>query len=348
MNKYGSGKPSSSTQQGSPRNIHIAKVVAVGKISTDSKDPKVTKSNTRFNADEHAIRCVIVGSKYDGGGAFPDINNLPNCFPLMPKHINFVPKIGEFVIVMTTSEDDRFNDRFYIGPIASSLSKLEKDVTTTALANFTDGITTPTEEISKIPLARGVYENQQNVVIEGRNNTDIIQRDSEILLRSGKFVVNNPLRFNSTNPGFIQIKSNFKEVSNTSDKILNSFGLSGAESDTKVTVTNIVSDKINLLTYNGSPNFSNDGGMTNVNKDGVAEYINDAKLQEILDGAHPIPFGDVLIDYLRLMKNTLLNHVHNGNGNKATDRLPASTVYDLNKSAERLEAAMLSKNIRIN
>lgn len=335
MNKHNSGKASNSTLQNSPRNIHIAKVIAVGKISTDSNDPKITKSNSRFNADEHAIRCIIVGSKYDGGGDFPDINKLPNCFPLMPKHLNFVPKIGEFVIVMTASEDDRFNDRFYIGPIASSLSKLSKDVTTTALANFSDGITTPTEEISKIPLARGVYEDQQNVVIEGRNNTDIIQRDSEILLRSGKFVVNNPLRFNSTNPGYIQIKSNFKEDSNK-------------ENSPKITVTNIVSDKINLLSYNGSPTFSKDGGMTNVNKDGVAEYINDAKLSEILKEAHPLVFGDTLVEYLRLIKDTLLNHVHNGNGNKATDKIPGSTVYDLNKSAERLEAAMLSKNIRIN
>jgi hypothetical protein len=32
-----------------------------------------------------------------------------------------------------------------------------------------------------------------------------------------------------------------------------------------------------------------------------------------------LPFGDVLLEYLKLLKEALFSHVHNGNGNTATD-----------------------------
>lgn len=347
MNKYSSGKASESFKSESFRNIYTAEVVAVGKIRMSDDElsnrfnpediNKIKKNLERFNADEHAIKVVIPGSKWDGSGKSPTLAKLPNCFPLMPKHLNLVPKVGEFVLVFVVSESERFNDRFYIGPVISSLTKLNEDTTITALSNFSDGVTEPTEEISKIPLAKGVYENEQNVIIEGRGNTDIIQRDEEILLRSGKFIRNNPLKFNSTNPGFIQIKSDFNVKIENSDETK------------KITVTNIVSEKINLLTYNGSPNLSSENGLTNVDKKtNIAEYINDEKLEEILNDAHPLVFGDTLVAYLKLIRTALLNHVHNGNGNIACDISPSIAVKDFTDKAERLEAAMLSKNIRIN
>ena len=352
MDKYGSGKSMEPFKAESFKNIYIAPVIAVGKLRMSDKElsenfnpediDKIKKSLERFNADEHSIKVALNGSKLDGNKedyeySKKDTAVLPNCFPLTPKHINLVPKIGELVLVIVQSSSERFNDRFYIGPIISSLTKLDKDIDTTSLSNFSDGITDPTEEISKVPLARGIYENPQNLVIEGRNNTDIIQRDEEILLRSGKFITGNPLQFNSVNPGFIQIKSNFNIKIENSDQVK------------KVTVTNIVSDKINLLTYNGSPNLSAENGLTNVDKKtNVAEYINDDKLEEILNDAHPLVFGDTLVAYLKLIRTALLNHVHNGNGNIACDISPSIALKDFTDKAEKLENAMLSKNIRIN
>lgn len=332
----------------SPKNLHIAKVVLSGgptKLPNLSNDKATQERTRRFNADEHAIKCVIFGSQYDGSGEIPD-EYLPNCFPILPKHLNIVPSEGELVLIMTSSDDDKFGDRFYIGPIISSNTKLNKDVSTSALANFQEGLTTPTEEISKVPQARGVYENPQNVVIEGRDNTDIIQRPREVLIRSGKFEVNNPLKFNSTNPAFIQIKSNFSYSEPVE---------TGPPSPAKeISVTNIVSDKINLLTHNGSPAFNNplNGGLTKVNKEtGVAEYINEDSLEEILATAHPLVFGDTLLKYLKLMKNALLNHVHNDFGTAIpSDRTDKEIkgIADFKRDAENLEKTMLSKNIRIN
>lgn len=346
MDKYNIN-PTDNLPNRNIKNIYIGEVVYVGKINVTDDDirrkfnsndvEKVKKRIERFNSDEHAIKVVIQGGTIDGRIDRYELLSLPNCYPLLPKHLNFTPQVGELVIILAKENDKLSDDRFYIGPIISSQTRLDKDLSVTALSNFSDGLVSPSQEISKIPLARGIYENTQNVVINGRGSTDIIQRDNEILIRSGKFLPNDRLKFNSKNPGIIQIKSDFNlKDSNTGNS-------------STISVTNVISDKINLLTYNGSPNLSSENGLTKVNKQtGVAEYIDDNKLKEIIETAHPLVFGDLLIEYLLLLKNALLNHVHNGNGNIPTDKLPASTIYDLNQKAENLEKSMLSKNIRIN
>jgi hypothetical protein len=47
--------------------------------------------------------------------------------------------------------------------------------------------------------------------------------------------------------------------------------------------------------------------------------ISDSELKNIIieidGGAHRLPFGDVLLEYLKLLKEALFSHVHNGNGN---------------------------------
>ena len=51
------------------------------------------------------------------------------------------------------------------------------------------------------------------------------------------------------------------------------------------------------------------------------------------------------------MKNALLSHVHNGNGNPATDLTASGNIQAIaafKKRADDLEKSMLSKNIRIN
>lgn len=341
MDKYNSGKPSNFNFTKSFKNIQLGVVTTVGKVQVNTDSEGNRARDVRFNADDHAIRVRIVGSKYDN--KVPD-TQLANCFPLMPKHLNVVPKVGEICIIFLFGEDEKFGDRWYMGPIISSPDKLKKDtIDGTATANLAEGTTTPAQEISKVPNARGVYEDPQNVVIEGRDNTDIIQRPGEIIIRSGKFIKNNPLQYNSKNPGFIQIKSDMKYTEGEGDTQI---------TREDVTVTNIVSDKINLLGYRDSnPVFGEDGGLTKVDDKGVAQYITDERLQDIIDNAHPLVFGDTLVEYLKLFRRALADHVHNGNGNPATDRTDnpnGLSLKDFVDKAERLEKEMLSKNIRIN
>lgn len=330
--KFSGGQGGNSNFKTPFKNVAIGIVETVGKVQVSTDNDGDRNKDLRFNADRHAVRVRLIGAQYDNS-----ISNaqLPNCFPLLPKFLNIVPQKNERVIVFIFGEDEKFGDRLYIGPITSSEDKLNFDGEITSMANMMYGLTFPGVEISNIAKADGIYENPQNVVIEGRDNTDIIQRRGEVLIRAGKFVEGAPLIFNYKTPGFIQIKTNMT-YKDDSDNTKN------------VTVTNIVSDKINLLTYNGSPKFDN---LTIVNKNTrESEYINNETLQDILDDAHPLVFGDTLVEYLKLLKSALVGHVHNGCDKPPTDRTDKGiqVLNDFVTKAEKLEKAMLSNNIRIN
>ncbi len=335
--KYSSGKASEFDMSKPFKNFQLGVVKTVGKVQVSTDDEGAANRDRRFNSDTHAIRVRLIGAKYDN--KISD-DKLANCMPLLPRHVNLVPKEGEVVMVMVFGEDEKYGDRWYMGPLISSDDKLNKDtIDGTAMSNLANGITESAQELSKIPLARGVYEDPQNLVIEGRDNSDIIQRKGEILLRAGKFVLNDPLQFNSKNPAYIKIKTNVA-VNNEEEQ----------RSDI-LSVQNLVADKINLLTY-GTPNST--GGtynLTTVNKEtGVAEYITDEEMDRIINSAHPVVFGDTLVEYLKLFRIALISHVHNGSGNPATDRTDKGSLSLKNflDKAESLEKDMLSKNIRIN
>lgn len=344
-NKYSSGRENIFNIGNKINNIVVGEVVAIDKLPLSNDNTK-RKKDQRFNADKHIIRVKIPGKSYDGGTKFED---LPNCLPLLPKHLNFIPKLNEQVIVIIPNEKEaKGADRYYIGPSISTESKFDGDfVDGTATANRIDGITDPAEDIDLVLPAKGIYENPKHVVIHGRDNTDIIQRDGEILIRAGKFVQKNKKQFNKQNPGYFQIKYN----QTFSEQNLNGFGLGDGDlnntSEKNVTVTNIVSDKINLLTHNRDNTY--DLTYVDPQSTGAAQYISDDEMSKILNEAHPLVFGDTLIEYLLLLKNALINHIHQINKPPSQSKgSEKGTMYDFIRQAETLEKAMLSKNIRIN
>lgn len=317
-------------------NIKLAEVVYVGKLPVNQTDNNQKNIDTIFNADPYIVKCRIIGSNYDN--KISDVRNLPNCHPLLPKFNAVIPKVGETVIVFMLSEEEKFSDRFYIGPIISNSSEIKKQTKFEgATQNLSTSILSPQKDLSKIESVRGVYseyDNEDNVIIQGRDNTDIVFKKSEVLIRGGKFIENDPLTFNQTNPAYIQIKSDFEIVDGEEIK--------------KISVNNIVANKINLLTYDdGSPQFN----LTERNlKEGTTPYITNEELDRILNEAHPLVFGDVLLEYLIAFRKAFQFHAHNKLGaNPPTDRVDISNAVEtFEKLAPKLESTMLSKNIKIN
>ena len=288
------------------------------------------------------IKVRIKGSPSTGGDDTISDANLPWSFPLLPKFLSTQPKKGEAVFIFVFSNDLKHSDRMYVGPIISQPHLLEKDpFYYTAKAGFTFGTLNPNISVDTLPELKGIFPNPQDISIQGRYNTDITQKNNEIVLRAGKFTSitptgNNPYPFtyNKATQAFIQIKN---------DVVFNKqVEWANVPTQEKGSVTNIVASKINLLTHkDGTPRFD----LTNQDN-----LISDDELAKILDEAHQLPFGDILLQYLKLLKDVMLNHVHNGSGNPATDLTSGDkqTVAIFKSKAEDLEKAMLSKNIRIN
>lgn len=286
------------------------------------------------------IKVRIKGPRSRGGDDGISDLELPWCFPMTTKFLSVQPKLKEAVLILVFSREREFADRLYFGPIISQPQLLEYDpYYVTALAGFSFGSVGPSVSVDTIPQIKGVFPNQQDVSLQGRYNTDITQKNNEIIIRAGKFEVtkpdkNNPFpfTFNAKTQAYIQIKNDIVTVPKKDNQ----------ESE-KGTITNIVANKINLLTHkDGSPRFN----LTNQDN-----LISDDEMGRILDEAHQMVFGDVLLTYLKLFKEALFNHVHNGNGGLPTD-LTASgnkqALAEFKKQADDLEKSMLSKNIRIN
>jgi hypothetical protein len=286
------------------------------------------------------IKVRINGTAATGGDKNTTDADLPYASPMIPKHLQVTPKVGEAVWVFVFDKNRQHTDRLYVGPITSQLDRLTyDDGKLTAFRGFSFGAMLPNTNIDDIPQLVGVFPNKEDISIQGRYNTDITQKTNEIVIRAGKFesaptTSNNPYPFifNTKTQAYIQIK-------NDTSLSRNQEGGAGE----KGTITNIVANKINLITHkDGSPRF---------NVTGQDNLISEDEMFRILEEAHQLPFGDVLIEYLKLLKEALFAHVHNGNGNPATDLTASGNKQALatfKSRAEDLEKSMLSKNIRIN
>lgn len=292
------------------------------------------------------IKVYVNGTTARGGddgisGLKDEQNNIiPTLLPwAMPMNSMFSsqPKVGEAVIVFNIDNKKTGIDRIYFGPIISQPQNLNyESYDFSPLNGLTASNKDPNKSVFDIPeLREGVFPKGDEVSIQGRFNTDITQKNNEIIIRAGKFESSDTnqfnIAFNSKTQAFIQIKNgvSFPTTEDPDEKELG-------------TVTNIVASKINLLTHkNGSP-------IINLNP---TNLINDSELEKIFAEAHQLPFGDILLEYLRLLKDAIFYHVHNGNGNPATDLTGegnSQSISVLKTKADNLEKRMLSKNIRIN
>ena len=202
------------------------------------------------------VRIPYMDSSFDGK------DKLVDAFPLLPKFMHVNPKKGEMVFVFLESLEDGKSNRFFLGPVISQPQKMDKDNYVSA-QNLLRG-TNPKDllpEPSLNPDNNGTLPDRYDIAIEGRGNTDLILKPNELLLRCGyKVDANAPksecLKFNKVNPGYVQMKY-FRNPNNGNKEYS--------------TVTNIVADKINLLS---------------------------------------LPYGDKLVDFLKDFVRIFLIHTH--------------------------------------
>jgi len=224
-------------------------------------------------------------------GVDENIQEVIPAFPFFPKHLQIMPKIGESVFVIKLDlNDSNFTNRFWIGPIISQPQKLQKDLHYFTSQAALPGGTVGLEVAPKfIPEAKGIFPNESDVSLQGRDNSDLILKSNELLLRAGQHKISQPLVFNNENMGVFQIKYNTPVI------------LKGNKKTTNLTVANIVADKINLITHTGDKKFN----ILN-----QTDIISDEIISDFINKAHPLPYGDTLIDFLKAAKAFILNHTH--------------------------------------
>lgn len=236
-------------------------------------------------------------------------DDLPFCFPLIPKMLHVNPKEGESVLVVLANQGDPLGDRYFIGPIIAQPQNLNNASSESGAFTLMQGsVMTPGVNPSNNPENLGSFPERDDIAVRGRDNTDLILKTDELRLRCGIHKGGaNKLAFNDVNMGYLQMK------------YLNGVQHNGTPFNS---VMSFVADKINLLSYQSIDNFKlNDR----------EQLITEDELFKILDEAHKLPYGDLLIDFLRKFLRAFINHTHNfpGNPTLLTNEVTTIANYDL-------------------
>ena len=264
--------------------------------------------------DEYAagrIRARVVGDRYN--------NETPYAYPLLPYMMHIKPKVGEAVLLIYSNLGNS-SQRFYIGPIIHQPQFVNKD-------NFSDAISLlkgyndrTLVSVDKIPEAQGMYPKKDEIAIMGRKDSDLIFSDNDVRLRCGVRKTNkyNALEceFNRLTPSFIKLKQHDTNFSNNT-----------------CTTATIVSENINLISTVGTPEF---------NVSDVNESISDEEMVKIIETAHQLPYGDKLVDFLKLLLKAFNAHTHNYHNLPPIPDMTYNAVNNFNLND------ILSKNVKIN
>ncbi len=235
-------------------------------------------------------------------------SDLPFSFPLLPKMVSIIPKVGEAVLVTTTTTKNNLGDRFYIGPIISQLHNLKYDPEiTSAFSLLNQGILKPSRSEKNILSKDGKYPLVEDISIQGRYNSDIIFKENQMILRCGQIGVNQDY---NNKLGFIQMKNN-----------------------NDITNINIVADTITLLSHRHKK-------MFNTTKPNI--MIDNDELERIINYGYSLPYGELLVDFLNKLLISFINHTHPYDGMKPNDDL------NINELKQIKMEEMLSTNIKIN
>ena len=314
------------------------------KVSGSDNKTVITNSNTLQKLDESKQKTDL------SGGVDPNAGTEIVCaIPLLPKHLQIMPKVGEKVKLMFFDMGSPQLNRVWVGPLVSQKDKLsyQENVTagnilnTSILNKLLKNVSGNNKNLrtgdKKIGKFRGGFPDKEDIALMGRNNADIIlptrstkndklNRGGEVLIRAGKFDFNNvgKLSLNTTNPGYLRIK------------VIESQNSFNAIDTRPKTMSMLFSDYISLVSYNN--NVVGKPYRTEVNP----IIGNDADMLQTHNSLSPLIRGDVLVEFLELLRDYVKNHNH------PYHKLPSTNANSKDKIEQFDLERLLSQGIRIN
>lgn len=259
-------------------------------------------------------------------------NDLPWVWPLLPKHLQITPKVGEEVLVFFQELDGAMGNRFYMGPIISQDYYLDHGGQYEALSLMRGLSTKPLCHPKGNPKNDGTYPDADTVAIQGRGDSAMWLKDEEVRLMCGhkpnwknrsnvEFADPGSLEFNKKNLSYIQMKY---------DRFNG-----GEENGGFNSAINIVSDRINLVTHNGA----NRESYLNVTDQ--KELMTNDSIEKFAEKGQRMVFGDDLIEFLEKFRQVFADHTHHWSNDKQV--VSAKDAEFWSKNLDEL----LCKTIRI-
>ena len=223
-------------------------------------------------------------------------DSLPWAEPFLPRMFNVVPKVGETVKIILMDAKNPHVEREWVGPVISQPEKIKEDpFFFSALAGKVGGLLKLGRSINTIAEADGIYPKDDEVALLGRDNSDIILKKEEVLIRAGKHEIDNPLKINEKNPAYINLRvlkpSDLGKPENN-NKTKSDLNLTEDRTDTV-----IVSNKIFLIGRDS-------------NSKVIKPILTKEDHLKLEDNLHPIVYGDVLKELLVILRSWVKSHIH--------------------------------------
>jgi len=258
-------------------------------------------------------------------------DNTPKvAFPLIPQFFNSIPQIGELVYIILENPKDQSSRRFYIGPIRSSnYSKTEFESTSSSNELF--NISNYNGQNTLNPTNYNSDQNKNLIYIKGKNDSDIIFKSREVVMRAGS-LKDGTFDKNTDTACYVQL------IQKNEDK-----GFQSSFSQ-----VNIVGSNINLISsdsnYRRIRALDEKGKL--IDKSNVENTTNPRLEDYGLEAKqlHPLVLGDELVKVLQTIIRFCLNHAHTPQVSAYT---PKSDIDILSKylDSQGIEF-ILSKSIR--
>lgn len=275
-----------------------------------SQTKALSKSKIMYLAEVIAVDETYAANRIkvrlDGLDDGLTLKKIPWCFPFLPLYLNMVPKVGETAKIILYDSQNEQSYREYMGPLVPQLGELlvESPHFYDSRRGREDYLLDYNKSLKKIPTAKdGVYPNEQEIAIQGRDNADIIFKPAEVIIRASKFLKDKPYTKNVKNPAYIQIKTlngagtiSSEEVESTPVASFKTL-LSRFKNNETRTDVNIVSNKIHLI-----------GRDTNSSV--VKPFFNEEEEKTLENELHPLVYGDILKSFIEKLFNWVKTHNH--------------------------------------
>ncbi len=264
---------------------------------------------------------------------------IPYAFPLLPKTIQSVPKVGEGAFVITTMSGNKYSQRYYIGPIISQPQFQEKCEYDYGRGNATSiiegGSVEPLEKIGNYRDTFGSFPNVNDVALVGRGSQDIIMKNldetsNEIDIRCG--IRNDSIYGDARNGEAMVGKVVFNKLDPTYIQLKYKRAITTAPNQEANSVINMVADKINIISNKDENAF---------NLTDQEQLIIESELDSIMSKLHQLAHGDTLVELLKLIIKAILTHVHPYPG------MPPVVAGYVKEMADYKVEKILSKHVRI-
>jgi len=246
-----------------------------------------------------------------------------DCFPLLPKVFQSIPKVGEAVIVINSKISDTDSNRWYVGPIISQPQNFYKDdyadatgipntgSATSALKShgssepLKDGVLTKHRE-----LTNGAFPGKDAQAIVGRKGEDVLVHDDEVMLRCGIRIkdqngnVPGNVTLNRATPAIDFLKyaadgmvvSLSKPLPSSEEDAYNVTSINSLAGTRAEKIVLFSNEKANIYTQNGTSQFP--------------EFMSKDEINELFKSLHQLPYGDKLVRFLDSFRKAYFSHEH--------------------------------------